>query len=122
MTQKNLTQDQQLAEAKLKMMLDRHLAAQGWPEKGRDYALEEVMKTPAALSHVLNGASAPDAFELASAVFATDRGSQLKALIEEAQQLADGPKADSRQALIDEIAAIENPVARITAARKAGLA
>lgn len=119
---KNLSQAQQLAEAKLKMMLDRHLASQGWPEKGRDYALEEVMKTPAAQSHVLGGASAPDADELAHAVFATDRGAQLKALIDEAAQHDAAPKANSRQAMIDQITAIKNPVARIEAARKAGLA
>lgn len=122
MTQKDLTQEQQLSLAKLKMMLDRSLASQGWPEKGRDYALEEVMQTAAAKSHVLYGASAPDADELVSAVFATTRGSQLKALIDEAVEHADAPKANSRQAMIDQITAIQNPVSRIEAARKAGLA
>lgn len=115
-------QQARLAEARLKIMLDRHLAAQGWPERARDYAAEEVMNTSAAKSHVLGGAPAPDAYELAAAVFATTRGGQLKVLIDEAARIDATPKVNSHQALIDDISKIANPAARITAARKAGLA
>lgn len=118
----NLTQAQQLAASRLKMMLERHLTDEGWPERARDYALDEVMLTPAAQSHVLGGASAPDADELASAVFATERGGQLKALIDEAAEQDSAVARPGKQSLVEEINGITNRAARIDAARKAGLA
>lgn len=119
---KNLTQEQQLAEAKLKMMLERHLTEKGWPEKARDYAIAEVMQTVEAQSHVLGGASAPDADELAFAVFATPRGALLKALIDEAAEQDSAVAHAGTQSLVEKINGITNRAARIDAARKAGLA
>lgn len=117
---KNLTIDQLKQEAALRMVLDRHLAALGWPAKARDYALAEVINTSAAKGYLFGGQPEPDADELASAVFATEQGSAIKGLVDEAS--ANTEAANNRDAEIARINAIKNPAARIAASRAAGLA
>lgn len=115
-----LTHEQMKAEVAMRIALDRYLTSLGWPPNARDLAGEMVRASNAGRSALFGGQSAPDAEELAASIFATERGAQLKSLVEEYLQEAAETVPNSKDEQLARLADLP-PRQRLNEARRLGL-
>lgn len=118
MTNISLTTAQKLKLAELRVIADR--ALHNLPERARDMLITSIIETPSGQDHVFGDLAAPSPDTLIAELWATPRGRDLGEILE--AHKAERVLEDSAELKLAQIMKIQNPAARIAAAREAGLA
>lgn len=109
---------QKLRRAELALILERNTSE--LDHRVRDILIRGMEEAPCAVAYILQDGAAPSPEELIAALWKTENGVILRAILEEGARDAALSKAEASVSLVTEINSLP-PRQRISAARAAGL-